>query len=245
MSVGLSRQIIGTISYTSNQEHRRGAGRGGEMFRIDVLRDGSRVIAANGEIEDAPSIMRDVNLRIGANGVPQECFVRLYVGEEFTGSSWFRFSPTVAECEAYTAAEGRITQRMDLEQPLPAFGNHAMINDAFLMSLYDLSAGPGVQVIPSMLCSSPDHRGATGPLLFETGLAIEFVGNEDITVAAGTFPARHFRIVDVPGLPVEYPDYDLWVTADDDYVLLKATVAGYMQTAYELTEYQAKDSTIC
>ena len=49
--------------------------------------------------------------------------------------------------------------------------------------------------------------------------------------------ARHFRMVDVPGLPEEHPEYNIWMTADDDYVLLKAEVGGYMQTAYELTEY--------
>jgi len=126
-----------------------------------------------------------------------------------------------------------------LDKPLVAFGNHAMVNDGFLLSLYDLSQGPGVQVIRDILLSSPDHRGATGPLLFRTDLAIEYVGPTKLTVAAGRFDALHFRMVDVPGLPEAYPPYDLWCTADGDYVLLKATVGGYMMTAYELTAYDA------
>jgi hypothetical protein len=41
----------------------------------------------------------------------------------------------------------------------------------------------------------------------------------------------------IPGqLPQEHPPYDVWCTADGDYVFLKGAVGGYMQTYYELTE---------
>ena len=228
------RSISGTIAYTSTKPERSGATRGREYFRIDVHRDGSRTIAAHGEIDDAPAVVRDVNLRVGADRRPLDCFVRICVGGEFTGSAWFRFDDGLAECEALTAAEGRFSQRMAIEGHLPAFGNHAMINDGFLLGLYDLSQGPGIEVTRGLLLSSPDHRGATGPMLFGVDLAIEYVGPERITVGAGTFDALHFRMVDVPGLPLEHPPYDLWCTSDGDYVLLKAAVGGYMQTAYEL-----------
>ena len=241
MSAGVTRSITGSIQYTSNEEHRRGAERGREYFRVDIHTDGSRTIAAHGEIDDAPSVVRDVNLRVGADRAPLECFVRIAVGGVFRGSGWFRFSPSLAECETFTSLEGRVSQRMELDRPLRAFGNHAMVNDAHLLSLYDLSKGPGVQVTEGLLLSSPDHRGATGPMLFPVDLAIEYVGDEHVSVGAGTFPAHHFRMVDVPGLPLEHPEYDLWVTADGDYLLLKAMVAGYMQTAYELTSYAAED----
>lgn len=241
MSGGVTRSVTGTITYTSNQEHRRGAERGREFFRIDFHADGSRTIAAHGEIDDAPAVVSDVNLRIDDNRIPQECFVRIAVGGTFRGSSWFRFSEDEAECEGFTAIEGRVSQRIKLKKRLSAFGNHAMVNDGFLLSLYDLSKEPGVQVAKKLLLSSPDHRGATGPMLFEVDLAIEYVGEEELTVVAGTFKALHFRMVDVPGLPLEHPEYDLWVTADGDYVLLKAMVGGYMQTAYELTQYERQE----
>jgi hypothetical protein len=234
-----ARSISGTIAYTSSQPERLGADRGREHFRIDVHRDGTRTIAAHGEIDDAPAVVRDVNLRLSAERRPLDGFVRIAVGGRFRGSGWFRFTDGLAECEAFTAEEGRISQRMLLDAPLPAFGNHAMINDGFLMSLYDLKKGPGVQVIPDMLLSSPDHRGATGPMLFRVDVAIQYVGPERVEVEAGAFEALHFRIVDVPGLPLEHPDYDLWCTSDGDYVLLRASVGGYMQTRYELVAYGA------
>lgn len=232
---GIARSISGTIQYTSNQSHRQGAERGRENFQLDVHRDGSRVLAAHCEIDDAPPVVRDVNLRVDADNLPRECFVRIAVGGQFRGSGWFSFSSTEAQCESNTTVEGRVSQRFPLQSPLLAFGNHAIINDAYAMSLYDLSQGPGKQSF-FMLLSSPDHRGATGPMIFPVQLAIEYVGEEEIEVIAGRFKARHFRILDV-GMPEEHPDYDLWVTADEHYIVLRATVTGYMQTAYELSSY--------
>ena len=235
---GVIRSVTGSILYTSTKPERKGQGRGREHFRMDFHADGCRTIAAHGEIDDAPAVVRDVNLRVGADGRPRESFVRIAVGGEFRGSAWFRFSDTLAECEASTSVEGRISQRMELGAPLAAFGNHAMVNDGFLLSLYDLSQGPGVQIFRNILLSSPDHRGTTGPMLFPIDLAIEYVGAETLKVAAGRFDALHFRFTDIPGLPLEHPAYDLWCTSDGDYVLLKAAVGGYMQTAYELTAYE-------
>jgi hypothetical protein len=232
---GIARSITGNIQYTSNQSHRQGAERGRESFRLDVHRDGSRVLDAHSEIDDAPAVVRDINLRVDADKLPQECFVRIAVGGQFRGSGWFNFNANEAQCESTTTVEGRISQRFPLQAPLRAFGNHAIINDACAMSLYDLTQGPGKQHF-FMLLSSPDHRGATGPMLYPVQLAIEYVGEEEIDVIAGRFKARHFRILDV-GMPEEHPDYDLWVTADEHYILLRASVTGYMQTAYELTSY--------
>ena len=39
-------------------------------------------------------------------------------------------------------------------------------------------------------------------------------------------------------LPEEHPPYDVWCTADDDYLLLRAGAGGYMQTHYELVELE-------
>jgi len=239
---GVARSIVGTIRYTSMKPERAGAERGREWFRIDVHQDACRTIAAHSEIDDAPAVVRDVDLRVGPDLRPLDCFVRIAVGGAFRGSAWFRFSDRLAECEAFTAVEGRVSQRMELTQPTPAFGNHAMINDCFLLHLYDFSKAPGVQVTKGLLLSSPDHRGATGPLLFPVDLALEFVGRERVTVAAGAFESLHLRMVDAPGLPVTHPIYDLWCTSDGDWVLLKAAVGGYMQTAYELTELSRRDA---
>ena len=101
----------------------------------------------------------------------------------------------------------------------------------------DKTKGPGKQRIENLALTSPDHRGATGPMLYKMGFALVYVGDEKVTVPAGSFDARHFQVVDTAGeLPEEHPPYDIWTTADNDNLFLRGTVGGYMMTQYELVE---------
>ena len=135
-----------------------------------------------------------------------------------------------------TAGEGRVSQRLPLETPAPMFAAHAIANDAYIYQLYDLTHSHDTQVLPTFYASSADHRGATGPLACALSCTVDFIAEEQITVAAGTFSALHFCSRHVHGMPVEHPVYDLWVTADGEYTYLKGRITGYMQTYYELIE---------
>jgi hypothetical protein len=63
-----------------------------------------------------------------------------------------------------------------------------------------------------------------------------WVGRETVTVKAGTFAARHFQYFDEGGSGMlgQHPPYDLWISDDEDAVMLQGGVGGYMQTWYEL-----------
>ena len=230
------RKIRGRLHYTSDAPGREGQERGREHFTITVAADGRRTLRALTEIDDPPNVLRDVTLSLGADWRPLDAFVRLSVGDRFGGSSWFRFSDTMAECEGYTAGDGRISQRWPLERPLAGFGTHPIQADAWLTSMVDLGKGPSRGEYDDLLMCSLDHRGATGPMLFSIGLNLVFVGPEKVTVGAGTFDALHFQFVANPELPQEHPPYDVWCTADGEFIFLKGQVAGYMQTYYELVE---------
>lgn len=230
------KSLRGTIAYLSHKPDRHGQERGREYFMINNHSDGKRTVIAHCEIDDRPSVMRDITYSLDEDWMPTDCFVRLTVADRFMGSGWFRFTPTTAECETWTSLEGRVTQTMTLDKPLVTFQNHAIACDAWHLRLYDLSQGPGVHTVEQILLSSPDHRGATGPMLFSIAMAMEYVGEETIEVGAGRFDALHFRFVGTPGLPQEHPPYDVWCTNDGHYLFLKGQVAGYMQTYYELTE---------
>jgi len=71
-------------------------------------------------------------------------------------------------------------------------------------------------------------------------MRIEYLGQERITVGAGSFDAWHFcygdSTSDAKGSNEtgEHPPYQVWTTADSDFIMLKASVAGYMMTHYEL-----------
>jgi hypothetical protein len=231
------RTVRGTIRYTSKKPERLDEERGREYFTINVHSDGKRTCIAHCEIDDRPSVMRDITYSLDEDWYPMDCFVRIAVNDRFMGSGWFRFGADYAECETYTALDGRVTQRMDTDGRLMTFQNHAIVCDAWHMRLFDLSkAGQGVQSIDEMLLSSPDHRGATGPMLFRIGFGVEYVGEENIDVEAGNFDALHFRFVSSPGLPEAHPPYDIWCTNDGEFIFLRGDIGGYMQTFYELAE---------
>lgn len=230
------RSLRGTIRYTSKKPDRMDQERGREYFMINVHRDGKRTCIAHCEIDDRPSVMRDITYSLDEDWYPMDCFVRLAVDDKFMGTGWFRFGPDFAECETWTSLDGRVTQRMETNGRLKTFQNHAIVCDSWHMRLFDLSQTDEVQSIDEMLLSSPDHRGATGPMLFRIGFGVEYVGEEEIEVEAGRFDALHFRFVSSPGLPEAHPPYDIWCTNDEDFLFLRGDIGGYMQTAYELVE---------
>lgn len=234
-----NRNIRGTILYTSTKPERNGEERGREYFTLSQQSDGIDIMLAHCEIDDAPPVIRDVSLALRHDdSSPLDCSVRLSVGGEFEGTGWMRFANSFAECETYNRKDGRITQKIDTPKKVKWLQAHPIVGDALLMKLYDLDQGSGEQVVENLFLTSPDHRGATGPQFFVlSAMTLVYVGEEDIEVAAGKFRARHFQVTGTgESLPEEHPPYDLWCTADDDYIFLRGGVAGYMQTHYELTE---------
>ena len=93
------RSIRGTIAYTSNKPERKGQERGREYFMINVHGDGRRSVIAHCEIDDRPSVMRDITYSLDGDWMPTDCFVRLTVDDRFMGSGWFRFADRFAECD--------------------------------------------------------------------------------------------------------------------------------------------------
>ena len=71
----------------------------------------------------------------------------------------------------------------------------------------------------------------------ETAKLVEKLRSRGVAQAwAGSFDALHYQFVANPELPQEHPPYDVYCTADGEYLFLKGQVAGYMQTYYELVE---------
>jgi hypothetical protein len=241
--------IRGRLLYTSKKPEIMDKVRGGETFIITSHVDGRRTLRALCAIdENSPRVLRDSVTSVDADWRPTDGFVRLTVDEKFVGSSWYRFTPKFVECEGYTEQEGRISSRIEMADPARLFITHPIQSDAFLTQAYDLSKGPGEQLIGGLVACSFHHRGADGPTLLHRpnseGFYLRFVGPEKVKVVAGEFDALHFQIGrsadDAYQGREEHPPYHVWVTADGDYVMLKAHVTGYMQTHYELTEYEKR-----
>jgi hypothetical protein len=238
------RRISGRIAYTSHKTEFSGQQRGQEWFAFTHHVDGCMTLRATCEIwHPEPKVLRDITYALDARGLPADCHVRLTVGDAFMGSGWFRFVLDDAgvgtiECESYGPDIGRISQRVATGAAFDGFGTHPIVADAYLTRCMDVSQGPHRKRIRTFL-PSPDHRGATAPMISEVHIDLEYMGDETVTVPAGTFAARHFRFLDEHGAGmggVQHPAYDMWVTADDDSLFVKGGVSGYMQTWYELVE---------
>ncbi len=237
----LHRTIRGTIRYTSKKPERLDQPRGIEHFTFTHHSDGKTTLRAHCLIEEPdPSVMRDIIYSLDENRRPMDCHVRLTVGDRFMGSGWFRFGDGFVECESYGPEIGRLSQRVELTEPIDGMGTHPVVADGYLLSALGLEDTPNVIRKVRVKLPSPDHRGATPPMVSEANIGVVFLKRETITVGAGTFAARHFQFVDdgSAGMAGTHPPYDVWITDDVDGIMLQGGVGGYMQTWYELTELQ-------
>lgn len=229
------RSITGTILYTSKKPERLDQPRGIEHFRFTHHTDGKRTLRAHCEIEEPhPSVLRDIVYSLDEHGRPMDCHVRLTVDDRFMGSGWFRFTEDAVECESYGPAIGRLSQTMPLNGPIDGMGTHPVVADGYLLALSDWKDGEKKKL--RVMLPSPDHRGATPPMISEVNIDAVFLGRETVTVRAGTFAARHFQFIDdgTSGMAGQHPPYDVWITDDADGIMLQGGVGGYMRTWYEL-----------
>ncbi|MEC3911444.1 hypothetical protein U5A82_13520 [Sphingobium sp. CR2-8] len=234
------RTITGKILYTSRKPERMGEERGRENFTFTVHADGKRILRAQCEIEEpSPTVLRDITYALDENDMPMDCFVRLTIGDRFMGAGLFIIRDGYVECESYGPSIGRLSQTVKIVGDYDGFGTHPIQGDAYITKKVDVSKGPHTHQLRTFLPST-DHRGATPPIIAEANMQLAYVGEETVTVAAGTFACRHFRFTDEHGGMASdkgaHPDYDLWVTADEDAIFVQGGVGGYMQTWYELVE---------
>jgi len=232
------RTLRGKIHYTSKKPDRLDQERGREYFVWVQQPDGSRTLTAHCEIDDAPAVVRDVVYSVDPKLRPKDAFVRLTVGERFLGAGFFRMGADSLECESYGPGIGRISQHVEPAGPYAWFGTHPIAADGFNTCQFDRSAGPAKRLMRGYL-PSLDHRGASAPLIEAHHIWLEYLGDEVVTVKAGTFTTHHYQFVGEDGDPLQHPPYDLWVTADDDHLFVRGEVGGYMKTYYELVELEA------
>jgi hypothetical protein len=225
-------RIRGRVTY-----RRRGGGEqwGFEDWSITRGADELRVFAAHCEMTfDGQSTIRDNVLSVDAAFQPIDAFVRIMRDGGLTGSGWFRFSDTEAECESWSADAGRISQCFPIQKPIRGFGVHAVQGDGWLAATFPYENGPGhTQFFGRNLLHSLHHFGATGPYIHTSGSGLRYVGPETIEVPAGRFDCHRVAFV---GLTNDHPPYDMWITRDGEFLYVRGEVQGYMDSVFELEE---------
>lgn len=164
---------------------------GQEDFTISGFPDGSRTLRALCRYSTT-GLVRDVTYTIGADFKPVECFVRVARQDHAIGSAWFRFTDTTAEAEGFTRKEGRFRQCIDVPQRVTAFGSHPLCSDFWRVAHLRAENPGALQTVDNCMNSSPAASGDSGPMLFQRSYSYKYVGEESVTVLAGTFNTHQF-----------------------------------------------------
>ncbi len=209
------RYARGRLSYRRKST---GVERGREDWNLTRNRDGTRTMRCLAMTDDS-RVVRDVTYTLDANANPVEAFIRLQVGDRWIGSGYFRIDANRLRVVCDGATTGRALQT--IKTP-PRFHiiTHAVMLDGWAFWHYDLEKGGA---LAETVCNtSPMWNGVTGPLGgLETAL-VNYVGVETITVPAGTFSARHFRLDSDKTISPDgskTPTSDLWVTGEDNLLV--------------------------
>ena len=211
-----------------------GAGEEGrEWFSVTVQPNGERTLRAQCEM-DNDRLLRDVVLTVDTDWYPRDAFVRLTVGGELVGSSWFRFTAQAAECQGFTSRDGRLQQRLEQTDRIHSFGTHSLHGDAWVVARLRNFHGRPEDFAIASFATSVLPNGGSGPVLvpLAPGFSrIHDLGDQSVRVPAGTFATRHIRI-DVPGVD----DFDVWA-GGEDCLPVRLRSDGLRQT-YELVELE-------
>lgn len=233
--------VTGRIDYMYDTPKQQGTKLGQETFSMTHFADGRAIQRALCRIaRPGLDVERDSVMAVDANWRPTEAFVRIETGGQFTGSAWYTFSATQAECAADTTGEGRITYRQPLNGPF-SFCCHALVGDAWMIAAGD-PGKDGARDDWNLLTSTLNKSGASGPALAYIPYGIERIGRETLTVAAGTFETIHYRCgrTDGGGGIAAGPfDYHMWVTDDAHRICVRSAYPG--ASKYELAELKIED----
>ena len=205
-----------TIDFTIDYLGADGNKRGQETCTLTTHQGGRRTLRARAEIFDS-EVLRDVVYTVEADFRPVDALIRVSLRDQFVGTALFLFSETAAECEAFTAADGRLSQRLELSEPAVSFLTHAVSADVWHGASIQKQVGAGAQQLSSILSSSPLHNGSSGPSLGRWPLQAHFLGHGRIETPAGSFDAEHIRYEE----PTGELFLDTWCTADANRIMLR------------------------
>jgi hypothetical protein len=210
---------------------------GFEDWSITRGADGLRVFSAHCEMKFRDEdVVRDNTLSVHPDFHPHDAYVRIMNKGSVTGTGWFRFTDDEAECESWSVDAGRISQRFPIKRPTRGFGVHAVQGDGWLAATFPYEKGAGhIQFFGRNLIHSLHHFGATGPYIHTSGSGLRYVGDETVTVKAGTFDCYRVAFV---GLTNDHPPYDMWLTRDGEFTYVKGVVEGYMDSIFELVSLE-------
>jgi hypothetical protein len=215
--------LRGRIAYISSA----GEEVGRERFEL-LPCAGGRLLRALCEMDDV-DLMREVSLRLDAEGRPRDAFCRVVRDGGQLGASLFLVGEGNLVCEGLIEGSGRISQILPLATPLIYLGLHPLVGDGLIATVAGHGA-PGVFESVLAVTNSVSPNGDEGLSATPVTIEVAFVEAAMLTVEAGTFAARRLALRWKP----DWPPAELWVRAEDGLFLQMRW--PMVDTHYELVE---------
>jgi hypothetical protein len=184
----MSRDYSGVIRYASDADGDIGR----VIFSVSVHDDGSRTLRCQCWM-DQVALVRDVTYTVNERFEALDAFVRVVAKGAFVGSGFFRFTEAFAEAEVVTAAEGRVSQRVETPGRVKLFGSHPISIDIWKCAHTAPERAGEKQPLTNCFSSSLAPAGASGPMLNAKTYDVEFEGQDDYEGPAGRFAALRYN----------------------------------------------------
>lgn len=220
--------VRGRILYTTDGKGVEGF----EDFFVSHLPNGSRKLSAHCEMHN-DGIVREVVLGVDDRFAPEHAFVSLSVAERFVGAGLYDFRGPTVTLTRLTETGAESQERAEKGR-VTAFGSHSVQNDAWLYGSFDANRGDAREgELANTVITSRLPNGGDGPALLFSNQQHRFLGEERVTVEAGTFDCRRYQFVFE-----EWPAIDYWIYGGD-YLLVRCRW-DYLSQTYELAELRSQ-----
>ncbi|WP_157098812.1 hypothetical protein [Novosphingobium rosa] len=203
-----ARTIAGRIAYRDAQ----GRDTGYETFERLTL-PGGHLLRAWCALRDA-GLWREVSLAMDADWRPRDGFCRLWHADGRMTQMGFQVSDSAVQVSAAQDGIAQPLQIIPTPGRLPYLGLHPLMGDALIVHARG-QGEPGqflpVQAVTNAIDPDGDGHGPAQAMVIEAAL----IEPCDLTVAAGSFAAWHYRL----RWRDDWPPADLWVRQGDGLFL--------------------------
>lgn len=224
-------RISGRILYLND----KGCETGREQFDL-IKQQGGVTLRAFCEMDEI-ALTRDVTLTMDTLWRPLDGFCRITKRGKREASLWFDVGGRDVRLNAWVHGQRVEQVTLDLPQRLVYLGLHPLQGDALIVNARGIERlGEFISIECITNSISPDGDEAVGARPISIDVA--YLGEKMLTVAAGTFQARHYALRWDPA----WPAADLWVRRQDCVFLrLDWTHVSARYELVELVEFGQRD----
>lgn len=215
---GIIRWAEGSYQYRALSDDRA---TGRETFRLTVAPDGTRTMRVYTDIFSR-GVQANVVVRVASTFRPLTAYVDISTKGVLKGSAFYIAGDRGIDATVVDAVGQQVRTHSDMPEQF-SFGTHPLALDGW--STWYAPVVPGQIAKGAIYLVNGDATNARPMVGDVTPVDLEYVGEEQVTVPAGTFPTQHYRIAG---------QSDVWVTGEDR--LLVKYVWSKIDRQYLLSE---------